>query len=191
MTASGEMGGSEPQVGVRAPTAGGRGAGASVKVVSTGSDRPQPSPVERRVARSLDGEHRRGRPISTEDLQRERTVENYLRGAFMPRWMERLRDIHSGTERHRSALARDYEWLREQCGDDAQRFAEQWRELVERRSFEDVNELIRDHNQWYPVERQLPMDPRTGEYVLIAGRPYMREELTPAWALAHFPAGPA
>jgi hypothetical protein len=152
------------------------------------SDRPQPSPVERRVARSLDGEDRRGRPISTEELHRERSVENYLRGAVMPRWMERLRDIESGTRRHRSALARDYAWLREQYGDDPERFGAEWRALVERRSFADVNDLVRDHNEWYPVERQLPMDPRTGEYVLIAGRPYTREELTPAWALAQFPA---
>jgi hypothetical protein len=152
------------------------------------SERPQHSPVERRVARSLDGEDRRGRAIPTEELQRERSVENYLRGAVMPRWMERLRDIVSGTERHRSALARDYEWLREQCGADRERFAREWRALVGRRSFEDVNDLVRDHNEWYPVERQLPMDPRTGEYVLIAGRPYTREELTPAWALAQFPA---
>ena len=76
-------------------------------------DRPQHSPVERRVARSLDGEDRHGRPISTEELHRERTVENYLRGAVMPRWMERLRDIEAGIRRHRSALQRDYDWLRE------------------------------------------------------------------------------
>jgi hypothetical protein len=146
------------------------------------------SAVERRVARSLDGESRRGQRIPTEELQRERSVENYLRGAVMPRWMERLRDIHSGTERHRSRLAADYAWLREQHGDDPERFAREWRELVSRRSFDDVNDLVRDHNEWYPVERRLPMDPRTGEYVLIAGRPYTREELTPEWALALFPA---
>jgi hypothetical protein len=28
----------------------------------------------------------------------------------------------------------------------------------------------------------------TGEYVLIAGRPYTRDELTAEWALAQFPA---
>jgi|SRR5690242_14578832 hypothetical protein len=153
-------------------------------------DRPQHSPVERRVARSLDGEDRHGRPISTEELHRERTVENYLRGAVMPRWMERLRDIEAGIRRHRSALQRDYDWLREQHAGDPEGFAAAWRDLVGRRSFEDVNDLVRDHNEWYPVERQLPMDPRTGEYVLIAGRPYTREELTPAWALGLFPVDP-
>jgi hypothetical protein len=153
----------------------------------TPGDRPDLSAVERRVQRSLDGEHRRGKRISTEELQRERTVENYLRGALMPRWMERLREIHTGIERHRSRLAADYAWLREQCGQDAERFAREWRALIQQRSFDDVNGLVRDHNEWYSVERQLPMDPRTGEYVLIAGRPYTREELTAEWALEQFP----
>src|SRR3954462_5232709 len=151
------------------------------------SDRPQPSPVERRVARSLDGEDRHGRPISTEELHRERTVENYLRGAVMPRWMERLRDIETGVRPPPAALAPDFAWVRAQCGEDRERFAREWRALVARRSFDDVNDLVRDHNEWYPVERQLPVDPRTGEYVLIAGRPYTREELPDAWALAQFP----
>src|SRR3954451_20820272 len=168
-------------------TSGAIGAFAVASVNRVSSERPQHSAVERRVARSLDGEDRRGRAIPTEELQRERSVENYLRGAVMPRWMERLRDIETGIRRHRSALAADYAYLRDQYRDDAERFGAEWRALVERRSFADVNDLVRDHNEWYPVERQLPMDPRTGDYVLIAGRPYTREELTDAWALAQFP----
>jgi hypothetical protein len=148
---------------------------------------PKLSPVERRVLRSLDGEDRHGQPISQQELHRERTVEGYLRGGVMPRWMERLRDIEVGVRQHRRRLAADREWLRGQHGDDPERFAQAWRALVAERSFDDVNDLIRDHNEWYPVERQLPMDPRTGEYVLIAGRPYQREELTAEWALAEFP----
>jgi hypothetical protein len=140
------------------------------------------------VARALDGEHRHGRPIPNQELHRERTVEGYLRGAVMPRWMERLREIHAGIEHHRQRLAADYDFLRREHRADPAAFAEAWRQMVRRRSFEDINELIRDHNQWYPVERQLPMDPRTGEYVLIAGRPYWRHELTAAWALEQFPA---
>ena len=150
-------------------------------------DRPELSAVERRVQRSLDGENRHGRPIPTEELHRERSVESYLRGAVMPRWMERLRDIESGTRRHRSRLAADHAWLREQHPDDPEAFARRWRALVQARSFDDVNDLVRDHNEWYPVERRLPIDPQTGEYVLIAGRPYTREELTVAWALSLFP----
>ena len=45
--------------------------------------------------------------------------------------------------------------------------------------------LVREHNAWYPVERDLPMDPRTGDYVPVNGRSYRREELDAAWALRH------
>jgi hypothetical protein len=151
------------------------------------SERPEPSPVERRVARSLDGESRRGRAIPTEELHRERSVENHLRGALMPRWMERLKDIETGTRRHRRALGADHAYLRERYAGDPEGFAREWRERVERRSFDDVNGLVQDHNEWFPVERQLPMDPRTGEYVKVAGRSYTRDPLTIEWALAEFP----
>jgi hypothetical protein len=155
--------------------------------MTVSSERPQHSPVERRVARSLDGENRHGRAIPTEELHRERTVENYLRGAVMPRWMERLKDIETGTHLHRRALAADHAHLRERHAGDPEGFAREWRARVQRRSFDDVNDLVADHNEWFPVERRLPVDPRTGEYVKIAGRPYTREPLTVAWALAEFP----
>ena len=48
--------------------------------------------------------------------------------------------------------------------------------------------LIEQHNDWYPIERQLPMDPRTGDYVRFAGRSYRRPVLGAHWILEHFPA---
>ena len=32
--------------------------------------------------------------------------------------------------------------------------------------FDELNELIGQHNEWYPIERDLPMDLRTRDYVL-------------------------
>ena len=60
-----------------------------------------------------------------------------------------------------------------------------------RPAFDELNELIRQHNEWYPIERDLPMDPRTRDYVLIRGRSYRRPELGPEWVLEQFPSGPA
>ena len=57
-------------------------------------------------------------------------------------------------------------------------------------SFDDLNELIEQHNDWYPIERQLPMDPRTRDYVRFAGRSYRRPVLDTAWVLQHFPPRP-
>ena len=53
-------------------------------------------------------------------------------------------------------------------------FAGRWRAFARRQRFDDLNELIDQHNEWYPVERNLPMDIRTRDFVLIHGRSYRR-----------------
>ena len=50
-----------------------------------------------------------------------------------------------------------------------------------------MNELIARHNRHYPAESRLPMNPRTGDFVLVNGRPYTREPLDADWVLIRFP----
>src|SRR5439155_23580703 len=103
----------------------------------------------------------------------------YMRGAALPRDMLRAAVIDRAVRRHEQALRRDYA---------APGARERWGESAESWDFEAVNGLIRQHNEWYPVERDLPMNPRTKDYVLINGHSYRREELGAAWILARFPA---
>jgi hypothetical protein len=105
-------------------------------------------------------------------------------------WMRRLRAIEIAIELHEAQLAEAHAALLAQCGDDAARFAREWRECAEGWDFAEVNELIERHNRHYPAESRLPMNPRTGDFVLINGRPYTREPLDAAWILARFPAIP-
>jgi hypothetical protein len=149
------------------------------------------TPVERLVARSLEDERAGGRPLSRRARQTQRTVESYLEAGVPPRWMERLVEIDGGVKREKRRLERAYRALRDECGEQPELFARRWRALAQSRSFDAVNELIREHNDWYPVERDLPMDPRTRDYVLLRGRSYRRPELGPEWVLEHFPASPA
>jgi hypothetical protein len=114
-------------------------------------------------------------------------VESYLRGDALPRYIRRAAEIERGTRGHEAALREARASVAEAVGHDPGAFAERWRRVVERWDFEDVNELVRQHNAWYPVERDLPMDPRTGDYVLVSGRSYRRDELDAGWALARFP----
>jgi hypothetical protein len=124
---------------------------------------------------------RRGR----RKLQYARAVENYLTAGGPPRWMTRLVEIDRGIQREKRRLAEEYAAMREWAGDE---FASRWRAYAQRQRFDDINELIDQHNEWYPVERNLPMDIRTRDYVLIHGRPYRRERLNEAWVLEQFPA---
>jgi len=55
-------------------------------------------------------------------------------------------------------------------------------------SFDQHNTLVGQHNEWYPIERQLPVNPRTGEYVAVQGRSHRRRQLDAAWILERFPA---
>jgi hypothetical protein len=147
-----------------------------------------PSPAERHIARARIEQTPMG-PLSSTALERPKTVEGYLRGAVMPRWMERARQIASETERHRADLREAYDLARELHAGDPDGFARAWRARVQTWPFAGLNELIEQHNEWYPIERDLPLNPRTGEYVLVGGRSYRRPELGPDWILEQFPAG--
>ncbi len=147
------------------------------------------TPAERLLDRARE-ERDVGRPLSDRARQSRRTVEAYLNAGLRPRWMERLVDIDGGITLERQRLARAHRALQEECGDDAALFARRWTALARAWSFDELNELIRQHNEWYPVERDLPMDPRTRDYVLIGGRSYRRIELGPKWVLEQFPAEP-
>jgi hypothetical protein len=149
-------------------------------------DEDRRGPAERLVAGPLD-ERDLGRPLTERARLTRRSVDDYLRAGARPRWMERLLEIDRGIARERRRLARTYETLR--AGTAPEAFAERWRELAGTWRFDELNELIQQHNDWYPIERDLPMDLRTRDYVRVGGRSYRRAPLGPAWVLEQFPAG--
>lgn len=149
------------------------------------------TPVERIVERDLDETTGKGRPLSDRARQAQRSVETYLKGGVRPRWMERTVDIDGEIADHRRRLARAYRALGEECTGDRHAFAQRWTALACSWRFENTNTLIEQHNAWYPIERDLPLNPRTGDYVNVGGRSYRRPVLDPDWVLEQFPAHPA
>jgi len=115
-------------------------------------------------------------------------VEQYIRGGVMPRFMQRLREIDAELATHRSRLEFAYIEMRAGEGDDPAAFEQRWRQLARSWRFDRVNELIHQHNDYYPIERNLAINPRTGDYVTVSGRPYRREPVGEAWVLERFPA---
>ena len=93
--------------------------------------------------------------------------------------MQRLRRIGVLIEEHEQGLAEAYDEL----GGDP----EAWLALAERWDFSEVNDLIDRHNRWYPAERRLPMDPRTGDHALVNGERYSKAPLDAGWILARVP----
>jgi hypothetical protein len=157
-------------------------------IVPAMADRDRRSLVERRIVRSGVDETREGQPLSRRTRQTRRTVEAYLAAGVMPRYMERLREIEVERKRIRSRIVRAYHSLHERCGHDREEFARAWRKRAEEWPFDDINQLIKEHNDWYPIESGLRLDPRTRDYVPIRGRSHRRTPLDPEWVLEHFPA---
>jgi hypothetical protein len=145
------------------------------------------SSVERLVRKSLITEDALGRPFSERIRQSRRTLENYLKAGGIPRWMERVMEVDARIAQERQRLTTTYQAIQDECDGDRALFARRWTEFAQATRYEELNELIRQHNEWYPIERDLPMNPRTGDYVQVNGRSYRRPELGPEWVLAHFP----
>lgn len=151
-------------------------------ILKQGATRPE-TPRDRRERQALE-EDLRGNPLAGAPLRQR--LRNFRADADAQlaalggplAWMRRLRAIELAIQAHEERLVAAYETAES---------PEAWRELAERWDFADVNDLIERHNRHYPTESRLPMNPRTGDFVLINGRPYTRDPLDAAWILNRFP----
>jgi hypothetical protein len=99
----------------------------------------------------------------------------------VPRFAERALEIEQLVESHRRRL-REARTDLESAHADTDLLAPAVRRLARTWRFDDVNALIDEHNRWFPIERNLPLDPATGEYVPVLGRTHRLERLGPGWA---------
>ena len=128
-----------------------------------------------------------GKPLPRRMRNFSPSVEGYARSVVGPPvYVQRLRQIEDEIEEHLVRLRTARDELNRQVRDRRER-GRRWCELVAGWNFYAVNDLIEKHNRWYPVEARLAMNPRTGDFVLVGGKPYRREPLDAAWALRRFP----
>jgi hypothetical protein len=155
-------------------------------ILKQGATRPE-TPRDRREREAL-ADDLRGNPLAGAPLRQR--LRNFRPDADAQiaalggplAWMRRLRAIEHAIREHEERLAEAYE---------AADSPDAWRRTAARWDFTEVNELIELHNRHYPAESRLPMNPRTGDFVLINGRPYTRQPLDAAWILSRFPPGRA
>jgi hypothetical protein len=142
----------------------------------------------RRLERDLQEGAGEGRAVSRRLRNFRPAADRYVAslGGPLP-YMVRLRAIHEETAAHEERLEEAWLALAADAQGDAALFARRWRRLAARWNFTAVNELIERHNRYYPAESNLPMDPTTGDFVLVGGKPYRKRRLDADWVLERFP----
>ena len=155
-----------------------------------GDSDPREHAKARLLELDLDGSPLRGRPLPPRFRLGSAGLASYVAslGGPLP-YMQRLRAIEQLIEEHLAELAFTREALAADCHGNGADLGEQWRAVAAAWPFHDVNALIEAHNRWFPAEARLPMDPRTGDFALVGGRPYRREPLGADWVLERFPPG--
>ena len=157
------------------------------------SDERDAPPIERFLRERTGDLPGIGKPLTERARQAQRSVESYLTGANNPpRWMERVREIDQALTRERRLLEAERRALRARFARDPGGFARAWRRFAAERgrsrAYRELNELISAHNEWYPVERNLPVNPLTGEWVTAGGRSFLRPVVGEEWILRELPA---
>ena len=144
--------------------------------------------LRRKLERDLAGREVEGRALSRRLRNFRPAVDRYVAslGGPLP-YMVRLREIHEETLAHERRLEEAWLELAAEVGGDADLFARRWGALAARWNFTAVNELIERHNRYYPAESNLPMDPATGDFILVGGKPYRKRPLDARWVLERFP----
>jgi hypothetical protein len=151
-------------------------------------DDPRDLARARRLAEDVDSSPLKGKRIRQRLRNFVAGPDSYVAsmGGPLP-WMQRRRMIEDETARHERRLANARRELAGTCRSEAE-LARRWRGIADGWSFHAVNELIETHNRNFPAEARLPMDPRTGDFVRLNGKPYRLEPLDSAWILRRFPA---
>ncbi|HEY4620972.1 MAG TPA: hypothetical protein VIG93_04665 [Gaiellaceae bacterium] len=149
------------------------------------------TPRDRRERAALDEDLRSipltGKPLPLRLRHFRSSAEAYLASAGGPLpYMLRLRSIEEQAAEHEAALADAWHALADECDGHAARFSRRWRSAARRVTFDEINDLIDRHNRWYPIESNLPMDPRTGDYALVNGRDFRRAPLDVDWILERY-----
>jgi hypothetical protein len=126
-----------------------------------------------------------GRPLAQRlrlgSVELDRYIAERLGGLS---YMRRLRAIEDEEARQLRLLDDAWHALAAEEGMSDAAFVLAWREAATSWDFRRLNELVTRHNEYYPIEARVPMNPRTGDYA----KSWRRRPYDAAWILDRFPA---
>jgi hypothetical protein len=130
-----------------------------------------------------------GKPLHLHSAPFRQSGGDIVSGMFgPPGWAVRLKQIHDLrtqlTEMLEAAWAEHARrWRRR-----PQEFTRHWQTYITALDTSRLNTLIKKHNDWYPIEAQLPIVYPTGEYHIPTGVEYPQKPVTVDSLLELYPA---
>jgi len=104
-----------------------------------------------------------------------------------PAWSVRLKRIEEWAEHTAARARRAWAEMAVAHRDEKTEFALAWKRYVKSVDFGEVNTWIDRHNEYFPIEANLPCDIRTGK-LMWGGKPFEKMGyFTPQWLLESFP----
>ena len=105
-----------------------------------------------------------------------------------PYYAVRARRIEQLTDQLMEELTVNYSKMMKQFSNSPEVFAQKWKESVESVELDTINDLIERHNNYYPVEANLTIDPKS-EALMFGSAPWEpRKKVTKESLLQRFPA---
>ena len=153
--------------------------------------RPKKSEITQRhqIAQAMDNDNPyKGKPIYIHSPSFKIGLDEYIKAMDgPPAWVMRLKRIEDWMDQTSTKVREEwFETALENAGNTGY-FRREWIHYVENFDFSRVNKWISDHNEYFPIEANLPYDIRTGK-IFYCGKPFTKKDfLGQTWLLDQFP----
>lgn len=129
-----------------------------------------------------------GKPLNLHSSPFKQSGGDIVSGLFgPPGWAVRLKQIHDLRIELTATLEAAWAEHARRWRGRPDEFATRWRAFLTKFDIGKLNTLIEKHNEWYPIEAQLPIVYPTGEYHIPTGIEYPQKPVDVASLLELYP----
>lgn len=145
--------------------------------------------MDRLLRESIQASGLAGKPLTVASTPFTISLEATVAGMMgPPAWAKRLKRIHDLTEALHGSLTEAWRDHMRRFARKPAEFAARWRTFVTGTDLLPLNQAIRDHNEYYPIEARIPINRITGRYELPSGMEHPKRLVTVADLLLRYPA---
>jgi len=130
----------------------------------------------------------KGHPVRISQVNFDVPLEKKVQAKMgPPPYAVRAKMVEDLTDKLYAELDKQWKKAARELEDDPETFSRVWKAVVETLELDRLNELIKEHNTYYPIEANLQHDPETGQ-IMIGATPWKpKKRITHKDLLHKFP----